>query len=217
MTTSYMIVPERTGLEEAVKSSLKEFGQMKLAAQRGFSVSVPVTTVALQPSRVAPQRKVIPWTAVKIGQLAERAWALLTPKEKTDGLPLWKLAALASFKFVPEPARKLERFQGHILVHRLVRPGDDLGRAVGFAFLSRELPGYGRNFLGVKMFDSQGRVLVALGEAPVASHETHSPFTKGIVEGSDRVPRDWIFKTKTESSLELTRFVLASIPRRLEL
>lgn len=213
MTTLSIAAP--TTLADRVAATLATQAELKREAAALAAVQAAETTHA-EPwvKRPAPP-------AVLLGRMAETAWALLTPEDKVQGVKMWKLAAMANLHFIPVPERKLYQLHGGMMVFRLARPSlvpgaDPVPDAkLGFAFVTRPMPGQGQALAGLKMFDHEGRNLVVLGEVPVLGHEVQSPFTEGILDGSDELPPNWVYRTRAKvRSQELTDFVALSLPLR---
>lgn len=238
MTTSLNTVPvldAPAGLEERVKATLATQAAFKREAVATAAIQTAMVSMTVAAtsdlSRRGGQRKnraqakprvAPPMAAIRLGRMAEVAWARLSVVEQQLGLPLWKLAALANLHFIPVPARKLHELAGNTMVFDLVKPGAEgdakPGRRLGFAFVSRALPGMGQALQGVKIFDHEGRVLMVAGQAPLGAHEEISPFTQGIFDGSDELPVGWIYRTKAQQpSPEITQFIAAAMRQRQEL
>ncbi|MFA6132468.1 MAG: hypothetical protein WC869_00475 [Phycisphaerae bacterium] len=243
------VIDAPVGLEDRVKHSLEIQDHLKREATAraaiqtamvgmvGAATSDLVRKNQQKKRRDQKPRKPAPMAAIRLGRMAEAAWDRLTPLERQQGLPLWKLAALANLHFIPVPARKLHELHGTTMVFELVKPTTPAmvdqtapeaiplvapnlkaDRRLGFAFVSRALPGMGSALLGIKIFDHQGNVLMVAGQAPLADFEKVSPFTQGIFEGQDVLPKNWVYRTKAqEGSIELTQFIAACLPRRQEL
>lgn len=235
------------GLEDRVKATLQTQAAFKREATARAAIQTAMVTMAVAATndltRRSGQRKnrgsakprvAPPMAAIRIGRMAEVAWSTLSGFDQEFGLPLWKLASLANLHFIPVPARKLHELAGTTMVFELVKPAlvDQLNpeqvelinpnfkpaRRLGFAFISRALPGMGQALLGIKIFDHQGNVLVAAGQAPMGATEKVSPFTQGIFDGADELPVGWIYRTKAQQpSPEITAFISACLPRRREL
>jgi len=252
MTTSPNIVPVNdapVGLEDRVKHSLDIQAQLKRDATARAAIDVALATMVDSAAkdltrkgrghkgRPAKPRKPAPMSAIRIGRMAEAAWERMTPLERQQGLPLWKLASLANLHFIPVPARKLFEMVGSMMVFQLVKPtvvghlealpmtspevqavpSKDV-RKFGFAFVQRSMPGMPQALLGIKIFDHEGRVLMIAGQAPLSDWEKISPFTAGIFDGPDELPENWVYRTKAQTgSIEITQFIRAMLPRRQEL
>jgi hypothetical protein len=229
------VLPAPAGLEERVKATLETQAAFKREATAAAAIEaamVSISTAAVndlarkgqrkgkRAQRPSKPRPAILLSAIKVGRMAEAAWELLSPTERVEGIQLWKLAALANLHFIPTPARKLFELHGSTMVFELIRPdaGEDAKGRYGFAFVSRNLPGMGSRLLGIKIFDHQGHTLMVAGQAPMGAHERVSPFTEGIFNGQDRLPKGWKYWTKAGvPNEEITAFIAATMPRREEL
>ncbi len=215
------------GLEDRVRAAIRQHDEFKAQAAARVAAPAPKAPMAkvAQPQQKAkgpkPRRERKPYvpspmSAVRIGLMAETAWARLSPVEREHGLPLWRLAALANLKFIPSPAAKLEHLQGNLMVFRLVNPVGDPAKSFGWAFVARPLPGYGQKLEGIKLFDHRGSVLVVVGHAPMGVHEKASPYTAGVFDGPDELPVGWVYRRASDKKPDeaITRFISACMPLR---
>jgi hypothetical protein len=216
------------GLEDRVKAAIKQHDAFKAQAAARTVIKAPMAKTTAQPQRQKAQlglkpkarkERKQPVAAVRLGWMAETAWPRLSQSEREHGLPLWRLAALANLKFVPTTETKLDSLQGNLMVFRLVKPGGDPAKNYGWAFVARGIAGMGQRFEGVKLFDHQGNVLVAIGHAPCSANEKISPFTAGIFEGPDEIPAGWVYRRASDKKPDeaMTAFISACLPLRQSL
>lgn len=223
----YPVLDAPAGLEERVKAAIRQHDEFRAAASKApLAKPQPQSKKhkqhkqhrqpkAQKPRPITLQRRP-PMAAIRLGWMAEAAWPRITPAEREQGLPLWRLAALANLKFVPEPASRLEQFHDSLMVFRLVKPGGDPAKGYGWAFVARPLPGHGQRLAGIKIFDHRGCVLVAVGHVPCGLHEKISPYTAGILDGDDELPLGWVYRRASDKKPDeaITAFVRACLPLR---
>lgn len=231
MKTEIVIHPLRDSLEMSVKASLAVRDQLRRDAAARAAVETALVTMAANAEQMiclkeaADQKKrlrqaqfrnrpPVPMPAVRLGRMIEEAWSLLSDKSRENGLPLWKLAALANLHTVPVPAPVLDHLVGNLICHQLVREDRASHHRIGWCLLRRVT----RELEGIKLYDHEGRVLVAVGQMPCGEFETRSPFTHGILDGQDQLPRGWIYRTKDKvMSQDITKCIAASLPLRQSL
>jgi hypothetical protein len=156
---------------------------------------------------------------IKIGRMAEEAWPRLLDGEKIVGMPLWKLAAIANFKFLPVQANKpMGRTPDGLFVYPLV-PADKLGPVGG------KQDRYGRAYVeirenpvlkGLRLHDQFGHVLLTVGTCVMTlPGEIQSGLSSGIMDGPDTLPPGWVYRKKDKTkSNEITGFIEACLKQR---
>jgi len=161
-----------------------------------------------------------PMAGIKIGRMAEEAWPMLKEEEKVAGMPLWRLAALANFKFLPiQGTLPMGRTPDGLFVYPLV-PADRLGKVGGrqdrFGRAYVEMGSTGPVLKGIRLHDQLDHILVTVGTCIMsAPGETQSSMATGIMEGPDELPSGWVYRRKDKNrDIGITRFINVCLKKR---
>lgn len=218
MSTVEIIAPHPATLE-AIKASLAFSEELKKnrgrtpGNQAFLDAFTGMAEQAMEATLPAPKPFHPGW--VNVCRIISAALPLTTDRERQEGMPLWRWAALANLRFRPAPVSRPLYVENGVSFHAATMPKRD-GSGLGFVpgkepsrygvlayAVGGNTPLHTRQPIGAKILDQFGSVLAAVGVCSLKETDTASKFTLGIAEAPP-IPEDWIFRQNGRSERRIT-------------